>query len=82
MLLTLDVIVVVPTNDASFACGWFGLDLPEPGDIFSASVSNELSMFSVSFLWWIIWMMMIGVFLPISITLDIYLRNFREKQIK
>lgn len=54
MLVVLDVIVVAVPN-ASFDC-WFGLFFPEPGDIFSASVSNELSMFSVSLLWWIIWL--------------------------
>lgn len=47
-----DVIVVVVPR-WSFDCGdccccWFGLFLPEPGDIFSASASNELNMFSNS----------------------------------
>lgn len=82
MLLALDVIVVVPI--ASFDC-WFGLFLPEPGDIFSASVSNELSMFSVSFLWWIIWFEMNSIwYMYIYFRFDIVARtkfsveNFRR----
>lgn len=82
MLLTLAVIVVVPTNDASFACGWFGLDFPEPGDIFSASVSNELSMFSVSFLWWIIWMTMIWFVVAFFRILFIYYDYFARDERK
>lgn len=47
------VVIVVCAAIVSFGC-WLGLFLPEPGDIFSASESNELSILSVSFLWWII----------------------------
>lgn len=40
-------IVAVPTDSAPCGdcCCWFGLFLPEPGDIFSANASNELNMF-------------------------------------
>lgn len=47
------VVIVVCAAIVSFGC-WLGLFLPEPGDILSANESNELSILSVSFLWWII----------------------------